>query len=289
MGKRKWGDRRDGILLRKLDAMHQIMPLVFPKRCESEVFMFERIDLTKANEYIRMKNAEKPEIRYSLFHIIIASILKTMVLRPQLNRFVANQNMYQRTELSAAFVVKTSMADDAEEALAFVNAEETDTFADLQRKICEQIENCRDENTTDSSQAVMNIIAKLPPFIKWIIGCIVRALDRHGIMPKSFIANDPHYASIMLTQLGSLKLGAGYHHLTDWGTNSVFVTVGEKKMRPVYDTKGNITMKHCIDLGITLDERIADGFYFAKSIRLMKRLLEHPELLEFPLNEPIVF
>lgn len=289
MIKRGWGNRRDGIRLKKLDAMHHIMPLIFSKRCESEVFMYERIDLTALNEYIKKKNAEKSEFRYSIFNLIIVAILKTMVLRPQLNRFIANQNIYQRNELSAAFIVKTSLSDDAEEAMAFVQAEETDTLLDLQRKIYEQINNCRDVTHKNTTDIAMEVIARLPAFIKWIVGCIARSLDRHGIMPKSVIADDIHYASVVFTQLGSIKLNAGYHHLTDWGTNSLFVAVGEKKMRPYHDIKGNITMKHSIDIGITLDERIADGFYFAKSIRLFKKLLDHPELLELPLNEMVQY
>ncbi|MBQ3125069.1 MAG: hypothetical protein IJC09_06605 [Clostridia bacterium] len=287
--KRRWGDRKDAVKLRKLDSMHYIMPLVFPKRCESEVFIHERIDLTNLNKYIREKNAEKPELRYSLFHIIIAAILKTIVLRPNLNRFVSAPNIYQRNDLSAAFIVKTSLSDEAEEAMAFVNAEETDTLDTIRKKIYKEIDACRDELQKDSSQQTMDFIAVLPGWVRSLIGVIVRALDHRGLMPKFMIANDPHYASVMLSQLGSIKLGAAYHHLTDWGTNSLFLTVGEKKMRPFYDALGNVTMKSSIEIGFTVDERISDGFYFAKSIRLMKKLLEHPELLEVPFNEKVLY
>lgn len=285
--KRKWGDRKDGIRLKNLDSMHCIMPLIFPKRCESEFYIHERVDLTRANEYIREKNAENPENRYSLFHLIITAILKTMVLRPQLNRFIANQNIYQRKGYSAAFVVKTGLSDDAEEALAFINVEESDNFETIHNMIFDEISACCDENKRNSSERAMDIVAILPAFVKYIIGIVVRWLDRHGKMPQSMIANDMHYASVVLTQLGSIKLNAGYHHLTDWGTNSLFLAMGERKLRPIFDSKGNVTMKSCIDLGITVDERISDGYYFAKSIRLLKRILEHPEVLEQPLNEKL--
>lgn len=290
MGKKKrWGDRKDAVKLRKLDSMHCIMPLIFPKRCESEVFIHERIDLTNINNYIRVKNAENPEFRYSLFHIIIAAMMKMVVLRPHLNRFVANQTMYQRNDLSAAFIVKTALSDDAEEALAFVHVEETDTLDSLRGKIYEQISICRDELQKDSSQKSMDIIAMLPGFIRRFIGFAARGLDRRGLMPQSMLANEPHYASVLFSQLGSIRLGAAYHHLTDWGTNSLFMTIGEKKMRPFYDINGNITMKSSIDLGFTVDERIADGFYFAKSIRLLRKFFEHPELLESAFNEKVTY
>ena len=35
-----------------------------------------------------------------------------------------------------------------------------------------------------------------------------------------------------------------------------------------------------MDMSITLDERIADGYYYSKSIRILKHLLQNPELLE---------
>ncbi|MDD6564775.1 MAG: 2-oxo acid dehydrogenase subunit E2, partial [Clostridiales bacterium] len=125
--------------------------------------------------------------------------------------------------------------------------------------------------------------------IRVIIGFGARMLDRHGLMPKSIMATDIHYASVVLSQLGSIKLGAAYHHLTEWGTNSLFITVGEKKKHPFYDNNGNMTMKSSIDIGFTVDERISDGFYFAKSVRLMKKLLEHPELLEDELNTKVLY
>ena len=61
--------------------------------------------------------------------------------------------------------------------------------------------------------------------------------------------------------------------------------MGEKKKRPFYDDDGNVTMKDSIDIGLTIDERIADGYYYAKTVRLLKKLLENPELLEMPLGE----
>jgi len=101
------------------------------------------------------------------------------------------------------------------------------------------------------------------------------------------IATDPYYCSVVLTNLGSLKIDAGYHHMTNWGTNSVFCAIGLMKKRPFYDDEGNVDMRLSVDLGLTIDERIADGYYYAKSIRLLKKLLENPELLELPLSEEV--
>ena len=44
-----------------------------------------------------------------------------------------------------------------------------------------------------------------------------------------------------------------------------------------------------VDIGATLDERIADGFYFARSLKLIKHILANPELLDVPMSVPSEF
>ena len=82
-------------------------------------------------------------------------------------------------------------------------------------------------------------------------------------------------------------MNASYHHLVNWGTNSFFVVVSEKYRRPYFKEDGTYELRDALDLGLTVDERIADGLYFAGSVRLLRRLLNEPELLELPLSAPV--
>ena len=283
---RKWGDRKDGKLLRDLDSMHYIMPLIYPNRCDNEAFMHLRIDLTKAEEFLAKKNAGNPAYKYNLFQLVLTAVLKTIVLRPVMNRFIANGNMYQRNEITAAFTVKKIFADDGGEALARIYAKEEDTLDTIHEEIYRQVSFCRSDKK-DASTESMDFVQKLPG--KHLIGAVVRWLDRHGWMPSSLIATDPYYCSAVLTNLGSLKIDAGYHHKTNWGTNSLFCAIGLMKKRPFFDEEGNMTMRMSVDLGFTIDERLADGYYYAKTMRLLKKLLENPELLELPLSEKVEY
>jgi hypothetical protein len=52
---KRWGDRKDGTYLKKIDSMHTIMPLMYPNRCDNEAFLTERIDLTNINAYLERK------------------------------------------------------------------------------------------------------------------------------------------------------------------------------------------------------------------------------------------
>lgn len=284
--KRRLGDRKDGELLRNLDSMHFIMPIIYPNRCNNEAYIAEKIDLTNVNEFLKQKNAEKPVFKYTFFHIVVAALIKTITLRPKMNRFIANKNTYQRNEVSAAFVVKKEFSDNGGEALAFLRAREDSTLTSLHEQLYQQISECRSDHV-DASTDAMDFFNKLPRFLSKFIVWLMTRLDVHGWVPQSLIATDPFYSSVVLSNVGSIKLKSGYHHLTNWGTCSLFCLIGEKSLQPVFDENGNVTMKEMLELGITIDERLADGYYYAKSIRLFKHLLQNPELLEKPMNEPV--
>lgn len=284
--KRRFGDRRDGKLIRKIDSMHFIMPMVYPTRCNNEAFISERIDLTNIDSYIAKRNAENPVFKYTVFHFVVAAVLKVIILRPKLNRFIQNKNYYQRNEFSASFVIKKQFNDNSEEGMAFIKATEGSTLETLREDLYKQITHVKGGGS-DSTSDAMDFLNKLPRFIVKFLFHILNWLDRHGIVPYSLIANDPYYATVILSNLGSIKLRSGYHHLTNWGTTSMFVVVGEMKKRPFYNEDGSFELRSSLDLGLTIDERIADGYYYSKSVRMLKYILEHPECLEQPFSTPV--
>lgn len=284
--KRRFGDRKDGTLIRDLDGMHFITPLIYPNRCDNEAYISERIDLGPINAFLAQKNAQPSDFPYTLFHVILAALVKTVTLRPKLNRFIANKNFYQRREISAAFVVKKLFSDDAGEALAVVHATDESTLTSLHADIFRQISSCRSDKV-DASTDNMNLFNRMPRFLGKFIVWILTRLDIHGWIPASIIETDPYYCTMVLSNLGSIRLRSGYHHLTNWGTCSLFCIIGEKKMTPVFQPDGTYEMRETLDLGLTIDERLADGYYYSKSIRLLKHLLEHPELLELPAAQTV--
>ena len=287
--KRRWGDRKDGRLLRELDGMHFITPLIYPNRCDNEAYIAETIDLTNLNAYLKQRNERETEFPYTMFHLIVAALIKTITLRPKLNYFIANKNFYERNEVTASFVVKKQFSDTAAEALAVIHAKPDSTLNTLHEQLRHQILDCKDTKKVDSSTDSMDFFNKMPRFLGKFIVWVLTRLDVHGWVPSSLIETDPYYCSAVLSNVGSIKLRSGYHHLTNWGTCSLFCLIGEKKKTPFFAEDGTITMRETVDLGITIDERLADGYYYAKSIRLLRKLLETPELLELPADKEVEY
>ena len=289
MAERCFGDRRDATLLRDTDALHFIMGIIYPNRADNEAYIAERVNLEPIKAYLAKKNVEGIPFKYTFFHVILTALVKTVTLRPKLNRFYANENYYQRNKITAGFVIKKEFSDGSEEAMALLEAKPDATIDTIHEEIRRQVQATRNEqkmNTTDNS---MDILNKLPRFLSKTAIRFIRFLDRHGWCPDFLIGDDPNYSSVFLSNLGSIRLRSGYHHLTNWGTSSLFCIIGEKKWTPLYDQNGLVEMRETVDLGLTVDERIADGYYYSKSIRLFKYLLEHPELLEQPLNTEVEY
>jgi hypothetical protein len=286
--KRRRGDRRDGTLLRDIDPMHFFLPYLYRNRTDNEAYISERIDLTNINAYLAKKNAAGLENPYTMFQIILAAFIKTCVLRPKMNRFIAGRKIYQRNEISTAFVVKKKFNDESHEALAFLRFDEDATIDSIHDRLTAEITSCRSEKLDDSTDAMVKLM-KLPRFMISFLVWILLKLDRRGKVPKDLIASDPAFSSVWFSNVGSIKLKCGYHHLSNWGTNSVFCLIGEKKLSPFFDPHCHVTMKETVELGLTIDERIADGYYYSGTIRLLKKLLQHPELLEQPAHTEIEY
>jgi len=61
-----------------------------------------------------------------------------------------------------------------------------------------------------------------------------------------------------------------------------FIVVGKRKKEPAVNDRGELEVQEVVDMNITLDERITDGVYFARTLEMLADLIENPEKLETP-------
>lgn len=284
--KKRRGDRRDGRWIRDIDGFHAVMMHLFPNRIEAEIYSKEQFDVTELLNMVEERNQANPDIQTKTFHIFVAAIAKTLWHRELLNRFVAGRRIYQRNELSFAFIVKRQFSDHAEELLLTMTVDGETTLEDISRKILGETKELRESGKSELD-ATINFFAKLPRFVQRFSMRCFRILDFYGLMPKSLTDGDTNFVSVLLSNLGSIQADATYHHLNNYGTNSIMITIGEIHKEQVLGQDGIPVIRDVVNFGINVDERIADGFYFAKSMKLMRFIIEHPQMLVAPLKEAI--
>ncbi len=280
-------DRSDGRRVRDLRAFNAILPYVVRKRNEAAVLMAKDIDVEAAMAYIRRKNGEleasrgqrQEAERYSLFGLLIAAAVRTIAMKPRLNRFVHGRAIYQRKGIAVSFIVKKALTEAAGEGNAKIRFDVEDCIGEAMERIGSGIEAARcgvpgpDDREFDFWHRI--------PLGKATATLVFGLLDRFNVAPARMIAVDPLFTSIYVANLGSIGLDTPYHHLYEWGTSSVFMVIGRMFQKEIYKSSG-MELKHFVNIKFTVDERIAEGIYFAHAAALFQRLVSKPEALEAP-------
>ncbi len=285
---KKWGDRHDAERIRNIDGLHFYMAYLMPKRTDAEVYINEKIDITELLDYIKEKN-ESGERKVTLFHCIICAVARTIKMRPLLNRYISGKRFYMRNEISMGFTIKKKFEDHSEETLMIYRPKDDETLCDITDRLSPKVKEAKREDKGQSVDDILNIVKKLPKPLMMLFMAFMNFADTHGLMPKSFSSVDTNYCTVLLSNLGSIKCDAVYHHLNNFGTNGIVITIGQIHKEMLLDEEGNQSVRDVVNLGVTLDERIADGFYFARSLKLIKYLFKNPHLLDKKLGEEIDF
>ena len=266
-------------------GLQTVMAHLMPNRTDNEVYLHDTIDATELMKYLEKKNAQL-DYKVTIFHCAITGLARMVRERPLMNRFIQGHRMYERNEISLSFTCKRRFTDHADESLMVLVVNDTDTINSISRKIVGDVKEMRkSEHSTGGVDALLDSFAKIPRLLLMLIVRIVRWLDFWGINPDFLTEGDPNYSTILCSNLGSIKCPAVYHHLNNYGTNSIMITIGTLHKEEVLMPDGHKEIRDVVDIGATLDERIADGFYFARSLKLIRHIFSHPEMLELPLNE----
>ena len=275
-------NRKDGIRVKDLDGLHGLIAHIKPSRADSDVYINTKIDVTELVDYLNKLKAKKKYQDLTYFHAFSTAVGKLFYNRPYLNRFIISKNFYDRKFVNISFVAKREFTDESEENFNVVTIEKDDNLFILSDKISGKVKKVR-TSKTNTADNFIGSVGKLPKFIKNILVDLLKFADNHDLIPTSLTDNSIYHSSIILSNLGSINCGAIYHNLTDFGTNSILMTIGKIKDEPVV-INGKIEIRKICEFGVNLDERIADGFYFANSLQLFEYILNNPKLLEENVN-----
>ncbi len=257
-----------------------------PTRKENEVYIDRKIDVTELVKY--MEDCRKEGKKYTYFHAFMTAIAKVIYHRPKLNRFIANRHMYEHNDILLSFVAKISLDDKAEELMLVIPIEDSDNMDSIAGKIAEKVEKLRSAKMeAKGANSAADFLGKLPNIVRVPVFGLIKLLGRYGLLPASITDNNIYFTSMIISNLGSIGCGAIYHNLADFGTCSSLTSIGEIKDEIIVNEKGKQEVRKVCEFGVTLDERIADGFYFAKSVAMIEKILQDPELLDDPVSKPI--
>ena len=269
--------RADAKPVENLSAMRRFMPYVSPRRNDSAFYMFQDIEVEAALEYLEKRNRERDEAsRLTLFHLYLRSTAQAFALRPGVNRFVKGGRLWQRDGVYLTFSAKRAIEDGSPLMTVKRHFPEHETLEEMVDGVFAKLNPQRAGEQTQSDKE-MSLMLRLPGPAIQLLMKLANLLDYFGLLPRTLIEPDPHYASAFLANLGSIDYPAGFHHLWERGTASIFGVMGRVEPGP----NGRRFMR----VAWTYDERIEDGLYSYYTLDGIRERIENPELLELSVQE----
>lgn len=267
--------RRDGYRVISDNPMYEIVPYIMDKRYDASNSITREIDMELLQNYI--VKCRKRGIPMNHMSIIIAAYLRTVAKYPYLNRFVMNKRVYARNHFCVSFVTLTPVKKASTVNKLYFNLDD-DIFT-VNQKITEAIENCQDKETETAMDKLAKSLVRFPGLLSVAVP-ILKFVDKHLWLPMSIVHASPFHTSLFVTNLASIRVGAIYHHLYEFGTTGIFVSMGQPYKKTVLNEQGEPEERKIMELGIVTDERIADGHYYGQCFREWLKYLKNPELLE---------
>ena len=280
-----FGKRCDGRIVHEIGPLEKIIPYIMRTRTDSQNQYNDDFECESLDQYIAEKRTQG--IPYTYMHIIIAAMVRTMALRPRLNRFVKNGKIYARNKIYVSLAVQRNLRVDGVETTLKFEFEGTETLEQIRSQIDEKIEKTMTEEA-NSTDKTADIIMKLPGWlIKAFVG-FMNFLDNHEMLPRKICEVSPFHTSIFITNLKSLGINYLYHHCYEFGTTGIFMAMGKERRR-VMPGPGDSDpeVRKVLTLGLVMDERFCDGLYYARSMRYFRKFMKNPYLLDEPLEKKV--
>jgi hypothetical protein len=273
--------RPDGTYLKDLPHFTKLLPYLMGTRNDSTIFFEQDFDVTHAMEYVRAANKGGNGKRLSFFHVFLCAGVRTLAMRPKLNRFVSGYKYYQRNRISCNFVAKKELRDEGEEINITVSFSPDETLSTVPAKVNALVTRGKSGGGNESEDLNV-LLARLPRLAIRFVVWVLRTLDYYNMLPGSFIYSMPFWSSIFVTNVGSVGIDAPFHHNFNMGTCGLFIALGKIRRERVVREDGTVEAREKVKVTFTYDDRIADGIYCGRAIDLFRTFAENPEQLETP-------
>ena len=268
--------RADGKRVKNIPPMYAVAAHIMAKRSDACNSIELNIPLEPMQNYLRDVRARGHNISH--LALIIAAFLRTTAEYPFLNRFVVNKTIYARNEFAVGMVVlKPGQLDGTMNKMYF---ELEDDIFEVQKKVDAYVDENRGVGETNSTGKLISTLLKIPGLCRFGV-CMFKLLDKWGLLPRSIIEASPFHTSFVISNLASIRTNHIFHHIYDFGTTSMILTMGNSREVPKR-VGGEIKFEKCMPFGLVMDERICSGSYYALAFRRLSEYLRDPKLLEEP-------
>ncbi|MCQ2547976.1 MAG: hypothetical protein MJ145_03115 [Clostridia bacterium] len=268
--------RSDGYRVKGEDIFYEFTPHIMVERTDATNFFEDEINYRILQKYIN--SCRSKGINMSYMSIIVAAFVRLISQNYKLNRFVSNKKIYARNHLCFCVAALSDAEGEKQETICKVYFNLDDDIFTVNDKIQEALRVAQAPNEQNAMDKFLSALVKAPGLVSGICN-VGRFLDKHFGLPFSLVNISPFHASFFVTNLASLRIEPVFHHIYNFGTTSIFLAFGKPhKAIEVDDEKG--ILRRSITFRATTDDRVAEGYYYAKCFKELQSYLKNPSVLE---------
>ncbi|MBR6114957.1 MAG: 2-oxo acid dehydrogenase subunit E2 [Oscillospiraceae bacterium] len=275
------GDRREGRRIRGMNPYRDVMPYFIRRRSSALCTLSDSVEVSAIEHWLLEKRAEG-WAGLGFIHLLVAAYVRTVSMRPAINRFISARHIYARNGIQVVLTVKRSASSNATETCVKVGFSPTDTVFDVYRRLSEAVDSVKADVIVSEPEHIASSLIRLPrPFLR-VVTAVLRLLDYFDWLPRGWLDESPFHGSLSIVDMGSLGVMPVEAALPDFGNIPCAVSFGAKRKVRELDENDQVTERHYVDYRVSCDARIADGYYFASALKCLKYFMKNPAHLELP-------
>lgn len=256
--------------LRKLSTWRQISLATWERPQDPSVYSQLEIDVS------RIQNQAGEKLTITPF--VIKAVAMTLAHFPEINVLIRRGRLYQREEVDVfvqVFVEEKGSADLSGVKIRNPHQKSLTTIAEELSAQAKKIREGKDPNMQQTKQSLKLLTPRL---LKWSLKFLERLSYDWNINPSFLNAPQDPFGGAMVTNVGMFGLKTGWAPLVPFSRTPILLLLGAISDQPVVQN-GAIVIKPILNIGVTIDHRIIDGYMGGKAAGYLKELLENPEQL----------
>jgi pyruvate dehydrogenase E2 component (dihydrolipoamide acetyltransferase) len=250
---------------------------------EGNIYGRLTLDMTKAVPYLQHLR-EKSDEKVTVTHLVGKAIGEALKAAPDINGRIFLGRYIPHKTVDLAFLVTMNDGDD----LAKFKVRDVDkkSYVEIARELREGSQRLREGKDSEFEKS-KPILKMLPTWLirpmLWATGYISGAA---GISVKALGLDAFPFGAAIVTSVGMLGIDEGYAPPTPFARVPVYIAVMKIKDRVVAHN-GQVVIRPELDLMATIDHRFMDGYQGSIMIKILRKCIEEPWILDGHTSWPV--
>lgn len=262
--------------LKKLSTWRRISLATWNRPQDPSVYGSIDMDMTKGLAFIEQFQ-KKTGKKLTLTHLLIKGVAKTLAKFPELNVLIRHNRIYTRDHVDIFVQVFSEEKENPDLSGARIRDPHEKSFEEIIEALTKQSQKIRQGEDPNLKTAKNSLYFFPPLLLKWAIHILSYIGYDLNISP-SFLKLPPDpFGAAMISNVGMFGLKAGYAPLVPFSRTPMVLVAGKVIKKAVVEND-QVVIRPMLELGVTVDHRIIDGYMAGLAASYLKNLLENPEL-----------